>query len=220
MRRSSEVQNNLVPKEKSQWIYAVSRSEGDLDPLVALRLHAVDAVVIHELLEVVQVVPPLEEEGLGDEAEPRRDQELAALGLLQHLLQLLLAHVAVALDLVGVRAQLHVLLRERRRTKMLRVKMSFCLYVCVRDGRCGLKVLARSFLASAQTGQRGEATGDGGRRGACVEGGLPSAGRGCSRSRVPPTRRPTGPCSGSWSGTSSRPESPGVAVGRRERGEM
>lgn len=118
-----------------------------LDPLVALRLHAVDAVVIHELLEVVQVVPPLEEEGLGDEAEPRRDQELAALGLLQHLLQLLLAHVAVALDLVGVRAQLHVLLRERRRTKMLRVKMSFCLYVCVRDGRRGLQVLARSFLA-------------------------------------------------------------------------
>lgn len=79
--------------------------------VVVVRLHAVDVVVIYELLEVVQVVPPLEEEGLRDEAEPRRDEELAALGLLQHLLQLLLAHVAVALDLVGVRAQLHILSR-------------------------------------------------------------------------------------------------------------
>lgn len=81
-----------------------------------VRLHAVDAVVIHELLEVVQVVPPLKEEGLGDEAEPRRDEELLALGLLQHLLQLLLAHVAVALDLVGIWVQLHVLSKGRWRT--------------------------------------------------------------------------------------------------------
>lgn len=92
-------------------------------------LHAVDVAVIHELLEVVQVVPPLEEEGLGNEAEPRRDEELAALGLLQHLLKLLLAHVAVALDLVGVRTQLHVLSKGRRRTKMIQVKISLiCTY--------------------------------------------------------------------------------------------
>lgn len=90
---------------------------------MAERLHAVDVVGIHELLEVVQVVPPLEEEGLGDEAEPRRDEELPALGLLQHLLQLLLAHVAVALDLVWVRAQLHFLSRGRRGTKIIQVKI-------------------------------------------------------------------------------------------------
>lgn len=83
------------------------------------RLHTVDAVVIHELLEVLQVVPPLEEEGLRDEAEPGCDQELLALGLLQHLLQLLLAHVAVALDLVGVWAQLHVLQWDEMRTVSL-----------------------------------------------------------------------------------------------------
>lgn len=74
-----------------------------------LRLHAVDSVVIHELLEVVQVVPPLEEEGLCDEAEPRCDLQFFALGLLQHLLQLLLAHVADAFNLIGVWTQLHVL---------------------------------------------------------------------------------------------------------------
>lgn len=79
------------------------------DSLGAVCLHAVNFVVIHELLEVVQVVPPLEEESLSDEAEPRCDEELPALGLFQHLLQLLLAHVAVALDLVGVWTQLHVL---------------------------------------------------------------------------------------------------------------
>ena len=67
-----------------------------------LQLHAVDGVVIHELLEVLQVVPPLEEEGLCDEAEPRRDLQFFALGLLQHLLQLLLAHVADAFNLIGV----------------------------------------------------------------------------------------------------------------------
>lgn len=76
--------------------------------------------MIHELLEVLQVVPPLEEEGLRDEAEPGCDQELLALGLLQHLLQLLLAHVAVALDLVGVWAQLHILQRDEMRTVLLR----------------------------------------------------------------------------------------------------
>lgn len=75
-------------------------------------LHAVDLVVIHELFEVVQVVPPLEEEGLSDEAEPGCDQQLLALRLVQHLLQLLLAHVAVGFDLVGVWTQLHILLHE------------------------------------------------------------------------------------------------------------
>lgn len=58
--------------------------------------------MVREALEAVQVVPPLEQEGVGDEAEPGRDQQLLTLGLLQHLLQLLLGHVAVALDLIGV----------------------------------------------------------------------------------------------------------------------
>lgn len=113
-------------------------------PRVASRLHAVDAVVIHELLEVVQVVPPLEEEGLGDEAEPRRDQELAALGLLQHLLQLLLAHVAVALDLVGVRAQLHLLFEGTTADTKICLGLK-CVFMCiyVRDG----STRAESFIA-------------------------------------------------------------------------
>lgn len=72
-------------------------------------LHAVDVVVVHELLEVLQVVPPLKEEGLCDEAEPGCDLQFFTLGLLQHLLQLLLAYVAVAFDLIGVWTQLHLL---------------------------------------------------------------------------------------------------------------
>ena len=77
-----------------------------------------DVVVIHELLEVLQVVPPLEEEGLCDEAEPGCDLQLLALGLLQHLLQLLLAHVTVAFDLIGVWTQLHVLWRDITKTRV------------------------------------------------------------------------------------------------------
>lgn len=76
------------------------------------RLHAVDVVMIHELLEVLQVVPPLEEEGLCDEAEPGCDLQFLALGLFQHLLQLLLADVTVAFDLIGVWTQLHFLWRD------------------------------------------------------------------------------------------------------------
>lgn len=75
--------------------------------------------MVHELLEVVQVVPPLEEEGLGDEAEPGRDLQLLALGLLQHLLQLLFAHVAVGFDLVGVWIQLHVLQSGKERERAM-----------------------------------------------------------------------------------------------------
>ncbi len=78
-----------------------------------LWLHAVDVVVIHELLEVLQVVPPLEEEGLCDEAEPRRDLQFVALGLLQHLLQLLLTHITVAFDFIGIWTQLHILWRHK-----------------------------------------------------------------------------------------------------------
>lgn len=75
--------------------------------------HAVDSVVIHELFEVLEVVPPFEEESVCDEAEPGRDQHLIPLGLLQQLLQLLFGDVAVALHLVGVWLQLHVLLQEQ-----------------------------------------------------------------------------------------------------------
>lgn len=65
--------------------------------------------MIHKLLEVVQIVPPFEEKGVCDEAEPRRDQQLVTLRLLQHLFELLFAHVTVALDLVRVWVQLHFL---------------------------------------------------------------------------------------------------------------
>lgn len=82
---------------------------GRVDTWPELWLHPVDVVVIHELFEVLQVFPPIEEEGLCDEAEPGRDLQLLALGLVQHLLQLLLAHVTVAFDLIGVWTQLHVL---------------------------------------------------------------------------------------------------------------
>lgn len=74
-----------------------------------------DVVAIHELLEVLQVVPPLEEEGLGNEAEPGGDLQLLTLGFLQHLLQLLFTNVTVAFDLVGVGIQVHVLWRDSRR---------------------------------------------------------------------------------------------------------
>lgn len=52
----------------------------ELDP--GWWLHAVNVVVINELLEVLQVVPPLEEEGLCNEAEPGCDRQFFALGLL------------------------------------------------------------------------------------------------------------------------------------------
>lgn len=77
-------------------------------------LHAVDVFVIYEILKVLQVVPPLEEEGLCDEAEPGCNLQFFALALLQHLPQLLLVHIAVALNLIGVRAQLHVLQRKKK----------------------------------------------------------------------------------------------------------
>lgn len=75
-------------------------------------LHAVDPVVVDELFEVMEVVPPLEEEGFCDQAEPGRDLQLFPPGFLQDLLQLLFGHVAVALDLVGVWIQIHVFLHE------------------------------------------------------------------------------------------------------------
>jgi hypothetical protein len=50
--------------------------------------------VIHELLEVLQVVPPLEEEGLCDEEEPRGDGQLVALRL-QSLLGLVHGHLVL-----------------------------------------------------------------------------------------------------------------------------
>lgn len=73
-----------------------------------------DLVVIHELLQVLQVFPPGEKEGLCDEAEPRRDQQLVTLRLLQHFLQLLFTHVAVTFDLIGVWIQLHILREETK----------------------------------------------------------------------------------------------------------
>lgn len=68
--------------------------------------------MVDELFEVMEVVPPLEEEGFCNEAEPRCDLQLFPLGFLQDLFQLLFGHVAVALDLVGVWIQIHVLLHE------------------------------------------------------------------------------------------------------------
>lgn len=75
--------------------------------------HAVDVLVICELFEVLQVVPPHEQEGVGDEAEPWRDLHFASLRLLQQLLQLLFRDVAVSFHLVGVGLQLHVPLEEQ-----------------------------------------------------------------------------------------------------------
>lgn len=72
-------------------------------------LHAMDVVMIHELLEILQVVPPLEEEGLSNEAEPRGDLQFLTLGFRQHRLQLLFANITVAFDLVWVGIQVHVL---------------------------------------------------------------------------------------------------------------
>lgn len=69
--------------------------------------------MICELFEVLQVVPPGEQEGVSDEAEPRRDLRFASFRLLQQLLQLLLGDVAMALHLVGVGLQLHVALQEQ-----------------------------------------------------------------------------------------------------------
>lgn len=74
-------------------------------------LHAMDVVVIHELLQVVHVVPPLEEESVSDEAKPRCDLQLLALGLLQHGFQLFFAYIAVTLDLIGIWTQINILWR-------------------------------------------------------------------------------------------------------------
>lgn len=71
--------------------------------------------MIHELFEVLQVVPPREEEGLCNETEPGRDLQLFALSLLQHFLQLLFAHITVAFDLIGIWIQVHILWRDMRR---------------------------------------------------------------------------------------------------------
>lgn len=68
--------------------------------------------MIHELFQVLQIVPPFKEEGFGDEAEPRGDLQLFPLGLLQHGLELLFGHIAVTLDLIGIRVQVHVFLHE------------------------------------------------------------------------------------------------------------
>lgn len=84
-------------------------------------LHAVDMVVVYELLEVLQVVPPLEEEGLCDKAEPGCNLQFLALCLLQHLLQLLLAHITVGFDLIGVWIQLHVLWRDVKKKMLLTI---------------------------------------------------------------------------------------------------
>lgn len=65
--------------------------------------------MIHELFEVLQVVPPRKEEGLCNETEPGRDLQFFVLGLPQHLLQLLFAYITVAFDLIGVWIQVHVL---------------------------------------------------------------------------------------------------------------
>lgn len=72
-----------------------------------------DSLVICELFEVLQVVPPREQEGVGDEAEPRRDLHFTSRRLLQQLLQLHFRNVTVALYLVGVGLQLHVPLKEQ-----------------------------------------------------------------------------------------------------------
>lgn len=74
-----------------------------------LFLHAMDVVAINKLLEVVQVVPPFEEEGLSNEAEPGGDLQFLTLGFFQHILQLLFTNITVAFDLVGVRIQVHIL---------------------------------------------------------------------------------------------------------------
>lgn len=76
-----------------------------------------DGAVVHELLEVVQVVPPLEEEGFCDEAEPGRDLQLLALGFLQHHFQLLFAHIAMGFDLIWVWTQFHILHRGEKKAE-------------------------------------------------------------------------------------------------------
>ena len=84
-----------------------------------------DVAVVHELLEVVQVVPPLEEESVCDEAEPGCDLQLFALCLLQHHFQLLFAHIAVALDFIRIRIQVHVLRRgKKKKNAVVAVKLT------------------------------------------------------------------------------------------------
>ena len=105
-------------------------------------LHAVDFVVIHELFEVVQVIPPLEEEGLCDEAEPGCDLHFFALCLLQHLLKLLLAHIAVGFDLIGVWTQIHILQKDKK-------EMLSIIYTDGPDILILRQLLSRTVLPSA-----------------------------------------------------------------------
>lgn len=48
--------------------------------------HAVDLVVVHKLFAVGEVVPPLEQGSISDEAESGSDEELSSTDLLQHIL--------------------------------------------------------------------------------------------------------------------------------------
>lgn len=68
--------------------------------------------MIHELFKVLQVVPPLKEEGISYEAEPRGDLQFFPLCFFQHGLKLLFGHIAVTLDLIGVRVQVNIFLHE------------------------------------------------------------------------------------------------------------
>mgnify|MGYP007054562521 CR=1 FL=1 len=73
--------------------------------------HPPDLLLALVLVELrgAEVAPPLEQQGVADELEPRRELEV---GLREHLLELVRGHVAGVFDLVGVDLEVDVRLDE------------------------------------------------------------------------------------------------------------
>jgi len=68
----------------------------------------VDGLVVLELLQVIQILPPAHQPCVGDETEPGRELHADPLLLGQQVRQLAARHVQHARDLVGIGGQLDV----------------------------------------------------------------------------------------------------------------
>lgn len=83
-----------------------------LQHLFASYLHSVYFFMLNKFVQVIQVIPPLKKKGLCYQFEPWRNFNFIPGSFVQELFQFFLCHIAVALDLVGVRIQCHILLHK------------------------------------------------------------------------------------------------------------
>lgn len=75
-------------------------------------LHSVYFFMLNKFVQVIQVIPPLKKKGLRYQLEPWSNLNFIPGSFVQELFQFFLCHVAVALDLVGVGIQCHILLHK------------------------------------------------------------------------------------------------------------